>query len=321
VHRGAMGRRVGPRAPWSRNAVGVPGPLRPLLAGASVLPLLQTKVDGGGFIGSELASTCRSLGLDVTVLSPLPLLATALGPLARAATARARRHGVEVVDDAVVTEIDVADGTSTVVLADGSTRRAEVVVVAIGAVPHVDWLEGSGATLVDGLVCDETLAAVGLPNVVAAGDVARWPHPALGGDLLRLEHWTNAAEQARAAARRLLNGPGAAFSAVPSFWSDQFGIRLQGVGLPGLADEATVVSGEPEGDVFVAEYRRGGVLVGAIAAGAPAALVPYRQKLAMRMRSAPSPRPSAFPGRAASPASAGRRGSASSSFPAVGSGA
>ena len=241
---------------------------------------------GGGFIGSELASTCRTLGLAVTVITPLPLLATALGELAPAATTRARNHGVHVIDDAAVTGCAVqTDGTS-ILLSDGRSVAADVIVVAIGAVPQTGWLQGSGAVLRDGVVCDETLTVQGLPHAVAAGDVARWPHPALGGELLRLEHWTNAVEQAAAAARRLVQGTAQPFAPVPSFWSDQFGMRLQCVGIPSIADEVVVVSGDPEGDVFVAEYRRRGHLVAAVAAGSAAALLPYRRELAERLRSA-----------------------------------
>ena len=114
--------------------------------------------------------------------------------------------------------------------------------------------------------------------------MARWPHPALGGGLLRVEHWTNAAEQGAAAARRLLRGRDAgAFATIPSFWTDQFGIRIQGIGLPTLGDQVVVVDGDPAGDRFVAEYRRDGVLVGAVVAGSPRALLPYRRELQASM--------------------------------------
>jgi 3-phenylpropionate/trans-cinnamate dioxygenase ferredoxin reductase subunit len=241
---------------------------------------------GGGFIGAELASTCRGLGLDVSVVTDLPLLATALGSLAGAATARARDHGVRVVDTAMVTGLATGDRVAGVVLSDGRTIPADVVVVAVGAVPRTSWLEGSGAILDNGVVCDETLAVRGLPSAVAAGDVARWPHPALGGALLRIEHWTNAVEQAAAAARRLVHGAAPAHAPVPSFWSDQFGVRLQGVGLAHCADEVIVVDGEPAGDQFLAEYRRRGEVVGAVVAGAGGAarLLPYRRDLVGRLR-------------------------------------
>ncbi|SNS25324.1 3-phenylpropionate/trans-cinnamate dioxygenase ferredoxin reductase subunit [Streptosporangium subroseum] len=249
--------------------------LRRELAGRPSVVIL-----GGGFIGTEVASSCRTLGLDVTLVTADPLLARALGPLSAGAAARAADHGVTVVHPATVTEVRGHDRVQEVVLGDGRTLPADVLVVAVGAVPATGWLRDSGASLDNGLICDAGLGVVGLPGVVAAGDVARWPHPAFGGAPLRLEHWTNAAEQAVIAARRLLHGTAAGPCApVPSFWSDQFGIRLQGVGLPALADETRVIEGDPAGDRFVAEFFRTGELVGAVVAGAPRALLAYRRRL------------------------------------------
>ncbi len=120
---------------------------------------------------------------------------------------------------------DTGGGAPAVVhLADGTELEADVVVVGIGVVPAVGWLEGSGLSLDNGVVCSETLFAA--DRVVAAGDVARWTHPGLG-EQLRVEHWTNAAEGGAAAARNLLAGSAAAqaYDPVPFFWSDQYGPR------------------------------------------------------------------------------------------------
>ena len=76
-----------------------------------------------------------------------------------------------------------------------------MIVVALGAVPNIEWLEGSGLTLDRGVVCDATLPAA--PHVFAAGDVAVWPHPMADGELIRIEHWTNAAEQGTHVGRNL----------------------------------------------------------------------------------------------------------------------
>ncbi|WNV77079.1 FAD-dependent oxidoreductase [Geodermatophilus sp. DSM 44513] len=247
---------------------------------SELVPGARVAVVGTGFIGTEIASTCRDLGLEVTLLGALPVLHRPMGPLSPAAAERARAYGVQVVEGVTVAGLDVDGCVTGVRLDDGTTVPADVVVVAVGAAPVTDWLAGSGAVLEDGVVCDETLAVLGVDDVVAAGDVARWPHPALGGDLLRVEHWTNAAEQGAAAARRLLHGPGvAAFGPVPSFWTDQFATRIQGVGFPTLGPDVTVVDGDPAGRRFVAEYRRAGRLVGAVVAGSPRALLPYRAEL------------------------------------------
>lgn len=235
---------------------------------------------GGGFIGTEVASSCRALGLDVTLVTAEPLLGRALGGLAEAACRRALDHGVRVIHPATLTAVHGPARVTEVVLDDDRRLPADVLVVAIGAAPATGWLEGSGARLADGVVCDASLHVTGLPGVVAAGDVARWPHPALGGRLLRLEHWTNAGEQAAFAARRLLHeDTGAPFAPVPSFWSEQFGTRIQGIGLPHLADRTRVVEGDAAGPRFVAEQLRDGEVVGVVTAGAPRAFLAYRSRL------------------------------------------
>lgn len=243
-------------------------------------PGVRVVIVGGGFIGAELASTCRGLGLDVTVVTPLPLMVTALGQLSAQAAERARQHGVKLIEGLAVSGAEIDERVRGVRLEDGGSIGADVVVVAIGVVPSTQWLAGSGAGLSDGVVCDESLAVQGVADVVAAGDVAAWPHPALEGGLLRLEHWTNAAEQAAAAATRLLNGSAPPFAPVPTFWSDQFGMRLHSVGLPGLADEVILADGDASGERFVAEFRSGGTLIGAVCAGSIKALLPYRRQLA-----------------------------------------
>lgn len=249
---------------------------------AELVPGTRIVIVGGGFIGAELASTCRELGIAVTVVTPLPMMVTALGQLSPAAAERARRHGVDVIEGIAVTGVEIDDRVRAVELADGSILPTDTAVIAIGVRPCTDWLVGSGAVIESGLVCDQTLAVRGLEDVVAAGDVACWPHRALGGQLLRLEHWTNATEQATAAADRLLSGSGRPFAAVPSFWSDQFGVRLQGVGVTDRAEEVRVVEGSATGDNFVAEYWGAGELVGAIVAGNVRALLPYRRELVRR---------------------------------------
>ena len=173
---------------------------------AELVPGTRVVVIGGGFIGAELASTCRELGLDVTVVTPLPMMVSALGQLSEAAAQRARRHGVEVIEGPGISAVEIDDRVRSVELTDGTRLSADVVVVAIGVRPAVDWLVGSGVLIDSGVVCDDSLAVRGVADAVAAGDVACWPHPALDGELLRLEHWTNAAEQATAAADRLLTG-------------------------------------------------------------------------------------------------------------------
>ena len=152
-------------------------------------------------------------------------------------------------------------------------------VVGIGVVPAVGWLEGSGLRLDDGVVCRETLFAG--DRVVAAGDVARWTHTGLGraapGGALDQRRRGGAA-----AARSLLAGPAAAqpYDPVPFFWSDQYSTKIQVVGLPGPEDEVVVVEGSVEEGKLVALYRRGDRLRAALAFSRPRHLMAYRPLLA-----------------------------------------
>ena len=152
--------------------------------------------------------------------------------------------------------------------------------VAIGVVPETAWLTGSGLDVRDGVRCAATLLAA--PGVVAAGDIARWPHPLRRGTV-RLEHRTNAAEQGVHAASSLLAGPGAAaFASVPYFWSDQFDVKIQSIGLPEPSDEVHVVAGSIAERRFVACYGRDGQLSAAIGFNSPRQLMGFRALLDRR---------------------------------------
>jgi NADPH-dependent 2,4-dienoyl-CoA reductase/sulfur reductase-like enzyme len=163
-------------------------------------------------------------------------------------------------------------------LSDGSTLEADLVVVGVGADPATEWLETSGITLDRGVVCDETMATT-LPGVYAAGDVARWHNP-LFETSMRLEHWTSAAEQGALAVRNALD-PRAAkpYRTVPYFWSDWYDTRIQFVGVP-EADEIRVVTGHLDDGQFVALYRRGDRVVGALALDHQSHIMKYRALIA-----------------------------------------
>jgi NADPH-dependent 2,4-dienoyl-CoA reductase/sulfur reductase-like enzyme len=235
----------------------------------------RTVVIGAGFIGSEVASAARKRGLPVTIVEAeaVPLV-RAVGALAGAALAGL--HHAAGTGLRLATEVTgVAD--DGVVLATGEVLPADLVVAGIGAVPATGWLEGSGLTLHErdrGVVCDATLAA-GPPGVYAAGDVAHVANPLFDGEPMRLEHWTNAAEQGAAAARHALDPPSArALDAVPYFWSDWYGHRIQFVGTP-RADEVAV-----QGAVTL--YRRGDRVVGALTVDRPREIMKYRRRIAAR---------------------------------------
>ena len=170
---------------------------RALVAGARVA------VVGGGFIGAEVSWSARMLGRDVTIIDPLPaLMVRGLGVTIGAVLAR--RHadsGVRLRLGRTVARLEGGQRVERVVLDDGSTIDADLVVVGIGADPAVEWLAGSGLDIADGLVCDAALRAG--HGVYAVGDVVRW---ATSAGLRRAEHWTNAVDQASALAVTLTGG-------------------------------------------------------------------------------------------------------------------
>lgn len=235
-------------------------------------------VVGAGFLGAEAAAVARQLGVHVTLLEPAPVpLAHAIGTeVGQMLTQAHLDRGVTLRCGVTVTEV-TEDGVR---LADGSQIEADEVLVAVGSLPNTEWLAGSGLTVRDGVVCDEYCAAA--PNVYAAGDVARWYNP-LFGTSMRIEHRTTAAEQGMAAARNLLATPEARkpFAPVPYFWSDQYDMKIQAYGYLRGHDEVAVVDGELADRRFIAAYRTGDRVTGALAVGMPPkAIRHWRQAIA-----------------------------------------
>jgi NADPH-dependent 2,4-dienoyl-CoA reductase/sulfur reductase-like enzyme len=218
-------------------------------------------VVGGGFIGAEVAATCRSVGLDVVLIqrSTSPLLGALGGELAPRWADLHRQHGVELKVGVGVDSFLGDRSVEGVRLTDGSTIAADLVVIGLGVRPATDWLNGSAVRVDDGITCDATGAAEGLTDIVAAGDVARWWHP-LYRQHLRIEHWDTANRQGEAAARTLLTGPERAdsYDEVPYFWSDQYDVKLQMLGMPTEYDALEIVEGDPDRWEFVAAYGRQG---------------------------------------------------------------
>jgi len=243
----------------------------------------KVAVVGAGFIGAEVAATCYGRGLDVTVIEAMPVpLERALGvDMGGVCASLHSDHGVTVRYGVGVAGFEGGDRVERVTLADGSAVTADVVVVGIGVAPVTDWLAGSGVEVLDGVVCDATCASVSRPDVVAAGDVARWHNPLFGEDM-RVEHWDNAIAQGRAAARRLLEGPGVEpFAPVPYFWSDQYDAKIQFAGR--LGDELQVIDGSVEERRFAAVYGKAGRLVGVLGMNRPRVVMQYRRKIAERV--------------------------------------
>ncbi len=239
-------------------------------------------VVGAGFIGAEVAASCRARGVEVTLVEPLAgPLARVLGP--EISQVIADLHAEHGVDLRMGVGVDAVEGTTRVEgvrLANGDTLRTDLVVVGIGVIPNTDWLSGSGLTVDDGVVCDETTLAA--PGVVAAGDVARWPNARYAGELMRVEHWEHALKMGAHAARRLLAGEGGGdpFGTVPWFWSDQYDRKIQLAGRPRADDQIAVVAGSLAERRFCVLYGRAGKVTAVLAMNMAGRVVRYRRALA-----------------------------------------
>jgi NADPH-dependent 2,4-dienoyl-CoA reductase/sulfur reductase-like enzyme len=214
-------------------------------------------VIGGGFIGGEVASSARALGLDVTIVEALPQPMSRFGAtFAESYLATHLDHGVSVIAGAGVDGFEGVERVEGVRLVDGSTIPADLVVVGVGTHPNVEWLASSGLDVSNGVVCDEYLRAT--RNVFAAGDVASWKNPYLG-ESNRIEHWTNAVEQGVAAGALLAGAPPVPHTSVPYFWSDQHERRFQYAGRDPIGLEPiTITLRAPGATLYL--YRSGAEL-------------------------------------------------------------
>jgi NADPH-dependent 2,4-dienoyl-CoA reductase/sulfur reductase-like enzyme len=236
-------------------------------------------VIGAGFIGLEVAATARKLGNDVLVIEagPAPLMRGLGASMGHAVAAVHGDHGVE-----VRCGVSVEGFIPGAVLIDGGWHEpADVVVVGIGVTPSTDWLVDSGLTVRDGVVCAPDLST-GAPLVYAAGDVARWHNP-LFDEEMRVEHWTNAAEQGAAAAANLLAEdtglPTTPYAPVPFFWSEQYDRRIQFLGRAHADHQVEVVLGSVDARQFVALYGDGERLRGVLGMNMPRQVMPFRNLL------------------------------------------
>ncbi len=234
-------------------------------------------VVGAGFIGAEVAATCRVRGHAVTLVEPLeqPLVRVLGAEMGSTVADLHRRHGVDLRLGAAVEAIEGRDRVERIRLSDGSVVDADVVVVGIGVVPNTGWLAGSGLPVDDGVLADASCLVE--PGIVACGDVARWDSPRYGR--IRIEHWDHAADMGRAAGRRLVTPDAEAepYDPVPWFWSDQYDVRIQ---VAGRAEgDMVVTDGSVEEGRFVALYGRDGEVRGALGWNWPAKTVRYRMAL------------------------------------------
>ncbi|KQY58253.1 hypothetical protein ASD11_00855 [Aeromicrobium sp. Root495] len=254
---------------------------------ASLSPDSRVVIIGAGFIGCEVAATLRARDLSVTIVDvadqPMPVLGAEAG---ERAVRLHESHGVQFRLGSGVKVIEGAERPSAVVLEDGESLPADVVLVAIGSVPNTEWLDGSGLRLDRGvLVCDETgtvLDESGRPvrDVLAAGDVAAWPHPHASGAVC-IEHWSNARDMGdRVATNALLDHEEReAIVSIPAFWSDQYDVKIKSAGYLRGADALKLVSEDPEKPALLVEALRDGEVIGAIGFNMNRAMITYQRNL------------------------------------------
>jgi 3-phenylpropionate/trans-cinnamate dioxygenase ferredoxin reductase component len=186
-----------------------------------------------------------------------------------------RAEGVDVRTDVGVAEVRGHDRVESVLLTDGTELTADLVVVGIGSRPMTDWLDGSGVEVDNGVICDAA-GRTSAPHVWALGDVASWRNPM--GHQVRVEHWSNVAEQARVVVPAMLEQDAPSNVVVPYFWSDQYDVKIQCLGEPVATDTVHLV--EDDGRKFLAYYERDGAVAGVVGGGMPGKVMKMRAKIA-----------------------------------------
>lgn len=230
---------------------------------------------GSGFVGSEIASVCRDLGLSVTVAERGrgPLMGALGGVISEIAAGMMRDAGVDLRTGVAVESIE---GDAGVVrrarLSDGTVLEVDVVVASLGSIRNVEWLEGAGLAAGQwGVGCDAGCRAFDINGVVTdhifvAGDVARAPHVLYDYEFMSQEHWDNAVFGAQVAANNMINLEVGRVPhlPLPSFWSGQFGVNIKSVGVCSYGDEIVFTQGSPSERRFAAAYGKRGRIVGAV---------------------------------------------------------
>ncbi len=265
---------------------------------AELVPGARVVVIGAGFIGCEVAATARGLGCSVDVVAPeaVPMQRPLGLELGASMQRRHEAHGVAFHLGRLPAQVEGGARVASVVLDDDTVLPADVVVEALGCIPNTEWLAGAGLDLSDGVLTDGWLRAVTASgqargDVVAVGDLARFPNALYDEVPRRVEHWsipTDTGKRAGATVAAALAGTALdplPFAPMPSFWSDQYDQRLQSFGALGIADQVDVLEGDLDGE-FVAGYLRAGRLVGVAGIGSMQSLLRHRGEM---LAAAPAP--------------------------------
>jgi NADPH-dependent 2,4-dienoyl-CoA reductase/sulfur reductase-like enzyme len=277
------------------------------LAAALAAKPKRVLIIGSGFIGSEVASVCRDLGLEVTVAErgPAPLSGPLGGVIGAIAAQMQREAGVDLRTGVSVLamEGDAAGHVRRARLSDGATLDVDVVVTSLGSIRNIEWLDGAGlAAGFWGVGCDAGCRAFDVNAVVTnhifvAGDIARAPHVLYDYQFLAMEHWDNAVLGAQVAAHNMVceETDRWAHLMIPQFWSGQFGVNIKSVGVPSFGDEIMFTQGSVKQRRFAAAYGRRGRIVGAVTFNHGKWIPYYEAQIARSGPFPPNPVGSDFP--------------------------
>ena len=262
---------------------------------AELVPGAKVVVAGAGFIGCEVAATARGLGCEVTnvAIDSFPMIRPIGEELAAELQRRHVAHGVDFRLGHGIKDLIGTDSLSGVILDDGEELEATVLVEAISSHCNVEWLANTNLDISNGVLTDSALRAVttdgqSVAGVYVVGDLARFANPLFDDEPRRIEHWNIPTETGKRVgavlsaylteSQNFAELAAAPFTPLPSFWSDQYDMKIQGFGMPGLADRYELVAGELS-DELVMAYFRNDVLIGVVGIGMTAEVMKYRKQL------------------------------------------
>ena len=262
---------------------------------ADLVPGAQVVVAGAGFIGCEVAATARGLGCEVTnvAIDSFPMIRPLGEQLAAELQRRHESHGVRFKLNHGISDLTGTEKISGVVLDSGEVIQADVLVEAISSHCNVEWLSGTNLDISNGVLADSALRAVttqgkSVDGVYVVGDLARFANPLFDNEPRRIEHWNIPTETGKrvgsvlsaylAESDSFSELVAAPFMPLPSFWSDQYDMKIQGFGMPGLADRYELLAGELP-DELVMGYFRGEILIGVVGIGMTSEVMKYRKEL------------------------------------------
>jgi NADPH-dependent 2,4-dienoyl-CoA reductase/sulfur reductase-like enzyme len=262
---------------------------------ADLVPGAQVVVAGAGFIGCEVAATARGLGCEVTnvAIDSFPMIRPLGEELAAELQRRHESKGVDFRLQRGIKDLTGTDSLSGVILDNGDFLEATVLVEAISSHCNVEWLANTNIDISNGVLADSALRAVTtdgdtVEGVYVVGDLARFANPLFDDEARRIEHWNIPTETGKrvgavlsaylAEADNFAELAAQPFMPLPSFWSDQYDMKIQGFGMPGLADRYELVAGELS-DELVMGYFKGEILIGVVGIGMTSEVMKYRKEL------------------------------------------